>query len=137
MTVHQNLIGGEWLAASASKPNINPSNLSDVIGEYGQSDSAAAASAIEAAAQAAPAWAAASPQVRFDLLDAIGTEILARREELGRLLSRLPWRHPGAHGRQDRHWTVGRAFSHFASQRPVRAYGAGAVSRLHRLPVAV
>lgn len=88
MTVHQNLIGGEWLAASASKPNINPSNLSDVIGEYGQSDSAAAASAIEAAAQAAPAWAAATPQVRFDLLDAIGTEILARREELGRLLSR-------------------------------------------------
>ena len=88
MIVHQNLIGGERCPSAAAKPNINPSNVSDVIGEYGQSDGGAAASAIEAAAQAAPAWAASTPQVPFDLLDAIGSEILARREELGRLLSR-------------------------------------------------
>ncbi|TXD95993.1 aldehyde dehydrogenase family protein, partial [Mitsuaria sp. TWR114] len=35
-----------------------------------------------------PAWAASTPQQRFDVLDAAGTEILARRAELGDLLAR-------------------------------------------------
>ena len=35
-----------------------------------------------------PGLAGSTPQVRFDALDKIGTEILARKEELGRLLSR-------------------------------------------------
>jgi hypothetical protein len=44
--------------------------------------------AIAAAQSAAPGWAASTPQQRFDVLDFVGTEILARKEELGRLLSR-------------------------------------------------
>ena len=44
--------------------------------------------AVAAAKTAFAQWSAATPQQRFDCLDAIGTEILARREELGRLLSR-------------------------------------------------
>jgi hypothetical protein len=36
----------------------------------------------------APAWAAGSIQERSNLLDRVGTEILARKDELGRLLSR-------------------------------------------------
>ena len=30
---HDNLIGGEWLAGGGYSPNINPSNLADVVGE--------------------------------------------------------------------------------------------------------
>ncbi len=35
-----------------------------------------------------PAWSRSSPQLRSEILDKVGTEILARKEELGRLLSR-------------------------------------------------
>jgi len=45
MTVNLNLINGEWVSGPASSPNINPSNLADVIGEYTQGD----ASHVEAA----------------------------------------------------------------------------------------
>ena len=35
-----------------------------------------------------PKWSQSTPQQRFDVLDRAGTEILARKDELGRLLSR-------------------------------------------------
>ncbi len=44
--------------------------------------------AIAAAKQAFPAWATASIQDRSNILDKAGNEILARKDELGRLLSR-------------------------------------------------
>ncbi len=88
MGARENFIGGAWVGSSMAKPNINPSNISDVIGDYVRADEKQANEAIEAAAAAAPAWADATPQVRFDALDKIGTEILARKQELGELLSR-------------------------------------------------
>ena len=39
-------------------------------------------------AAAAPAWAAFNVQARADMLDKIGNEIIARKDELGQLLSR-------------------------------------------------
>jgi alpha-ketoglutaric semialdehyde dehydrogenase len=86
--VYANLIGGEWVASTTASRNINPSDLSDVVGDYAQADAAQTAAAIDAAAAAFPAWAAASPQRRSDILDAAGSAILARKDELGRLLSR-------------------------------------------------
>ena len=44
--------------------------------------------AVAAARAAQPAWAEASPQVRHDVLEAVGAAIMARKDELGRLLSR-------------------------------------------------
>ncbi|MCP5372250.1 MAG: aldehyde dehydrogenase family protein [Hyphomicrobiales bacterium] len=88
MTVHQNFIAGDWVGGGDVNRNINPSDLSDVVGEYARADAGQAGQAVAAAAAAAPAWGRSTPQARFDALDAIGTEILARREELGRLLSR-------------------------------------------------
>jgi aldehyde dehydrogenase (NAD+) len=35
MTIHQNLIGGEWIGAETSK-NINPSDTNEVVGLYAQ-----------------------------------------------------------------------------------------------------
>jgi acyl-CoA reductase-like NAD-dependent aldehyde dehydrogenase len=84
----QNWIGGAWVDGVSATRNINPSDLSDVIGEYAQADAAQAATAIEAARQAAGGWAVSTPQQRFDALDAVGTEILARKAELGDLLAR-------------------------------------------------
>ena len=86
--LHQLFIDGAWVEGSSTTRNINPSNTADVVGEYAYADKAQAETAIAAAKAAFPAWAAATPQARFDALDRIATEILARKEELGRLLAR-------------------------------------------------
>ena len=88
MTMHKNLINGEWLDGHAVSRNINPSDTRDLVGEYAQADAAQAELAISAASAALPAWSLSTPQQRFDILDAVGTEILARRAELGDLLAR-------------------------------------------------
>jgi len=85
---YDNLINGEWVAAAKYTPNINPSNLADVIGEYAQADVEQLNAAVAAARAALPAWSTGNIQARADALDKIGTEILARREELGTLLAR-------------------------------------------------
>src|SRR5580765_3099676 len=84
----RNFIGGEWVAGATATPNRNPSDLGDVIGEYAQADAAQARAAIAAAKQAFPAWAGGNIQERANILDRAGNEILARKDELGRLLSR-------------------------------------------------
>ena len=88
MSVHQNFIGGEWRASSATCRNINPSDTDEVVGEYSLADETDTERAISAAAEAFPGWSGSGIQQRFDVLDAIGTEILARKVELGRLLAR-------------------------------------------------
>ena len=87
-TTNNNYIAGEWIAGAATTLDRNPSNLSDVIGEYAQADASQAGAAIAAAARAFPAWSTGSIQDRANSLDKIGSEILARKDELGRLLSR-------------------------------------------------
>ena len=84
----QNYIDGAWIDGASSTANINPSNTNDVIGHYTQADAQQAERAIAAAAVAAPGWALSNIQMRADALDKIGTEIIARKEELGTLLSR-------------------------------------------------
>jgi acyl-CoA reductase-like NAD-dependent aldehyde dehydrogenase len=88
MDVYKNYINGEWRAAGNTLENRNPSDLDDTIGIYADSTPADVADAVSAACAASAAWAASTPQQRFDALDFIGTEILARKQELGMLLSR-------------------------------------------------
>jgi aldehyde dehydrogenase (NAD+) len=85
---HDNLINGQWVAGNSYSPNVNPSNLSEVIGEYTQGDAAHVDAAVAAARAAFPAWSTGGIQARADALDKIGNEILARKEELGTLLAR-------------------------------------------------
>jgi hypothetical protein len=73
---------------SAATSDINPSNVADIVGEYAQASADQVQLAISAARQAFADWSFGSIQQRADILDAIGGEILARREELGTLLSR-------------------------------------------------
>jgi len=86
--MYKNLINGEWMDGAAVTRNINPSDTRDVVGEFAQADAAQVDAAIAAARHAAPAWSLSTPQQRFDVLDAAGAEILARKAELGDLLAR-------------------------------------------------
>jgi len=86
--MYRNFIAGDWVAGAETAKNINPSDLSDVIGEYARADRAQADTAIAAARAAFPVWSMSSIQDRANLLDAVGNAILARKDELGRLLSR-------------------------------------------------
>lgn len=88
MSEHQNFIAGEWRASPETCRNINPSNTDEVVGEYSLADASDTERAISAAAEAFPGWSGSGIQQRFDILDTIGTEILARKVELGRLLAR-------------------------------------------------
>jgi alpha-ketoglutaric semialdehyde dehydrogenase len=88
MAAKAHLIGGEWVESAEAQDDINPSDVTDVVGSYARADRALTEQAIAAARAAFPAWSRSTPQQRFDLLDAVGDEILKRRQELGELLSR-------------------------------------------------
>ena len=86
--LNQNFIAGEWLAGSDQVANINPSDLSDTIGHYAQADSAQLQRALDAAQAAQSEWGKAGIERRYNVLMAIGNELIARCDELGTLLAR-------------------------------------------------
>jgi len=85
---HRNFIAGEWVAGADVNQDINPSNLGDTVGGYAQDSVEQAEAAIAAARAAFPAWSRSLHEERQAALDQIGEEIIARRDELGRLLAR-------------------------------------------------
>jgi alpha-ketoglutaric semialdehyde dehydrogenase len=110
----KNFIAGEWIESARVSRNINPSDTHDVVGEYAQADAEQTRTAIEAAQMAFPAWSLSSPQRRFDILDTVGTEVLARCEELGDLLAREEGKTlPEAIGEV---WRAGNIFKFFAGE---------------------
>jgi alpha-ketoglutaric semialdehyde dehydrogenase len=88
MRNHDHLINGEWVSSGNYQDNVNPSDTRDVIGAYSYGDAALVEAAVAAAKSAQAGWADATPQTRHDLLDAVGTALAARKDEIGRLLSR-------------------------------------------------
>jgi aldehyde dehydrogenase (NAD+) len=84
----RNFIAGEWVEGDGVSRDINPSNVEDVVGEYARASVAQTETAVAAAKAAFPAWSRSTPQERSDILGRVAAEILARKEELGRLLSR-------------------------------------------------
>ena len=88
METIKNYINGKWVSGESTGKNINPSNITDIVGEYTHASAAQVNEAVDAASKAASGWAFSTPQQRFDVLDFVGSEILARKEELGKLLAR-------------------------------------------------
>lgn len=86
--LHQNLIAGEWTPGESETDNVNPSNTDEVVGRYARASKADAERAIAAAKAAFPAWSRSGIQGRHDILKKASDEILARKDELGRLLAR-------------------------------------------------
>ena len=82
------LIGGEAVASANATPNLNPSNTNDTIGEFASGTKADLDRAVAAAKAAFPAWSRATPQERHDVLKKASDEVMARKDELGRILSR-------------------------------------------------
>jgi hypothetical protein len=85
---YRNYVNGRWETGVTTSTSENPSDLAAPVGEYARADRQQAELAVRAAAEAAPAWAYTTPQRRADALDRIGTELLARKDELGDLLAR-------------------------------------------------
>jgi aldehyde dehydrogenase (NAD+) len=87
-TTFPNLIDGRAVDSADRNPDINPSNIADIVGEFARGTRDDLDEAIGAARRAFKTWSQSTPQQRFDVLDRAATEILARRDELGRLLAR-------------------------------------------------
>jgi len=88
IATYPNLIAGRAVSSTDRSTDLNPSNLGDVVGEFARGTPSEVDQAIAAARDAFATWSRSTSQQRFDILDRAGTEILARKEELGRLLSR-------------------------------------------------
>jgi alpha-ketoglutaric semialdehyde dehydrogenase len=88
MTLTTNYIAGEWVSGGGETRDINPSNTNDVVANFAMAGEADTVRAIEAAQAAFPAWSRSGIQERHDILKRIGETILARKDELGRLLAR-------------------------------------------------
>ncbi|MCR4282174.1 MAG: aldehyde dehydrogenase family protein [Bauldia sp.] len=85
--LHRNYIDGAWVDGEAAA-NINPSDTNEVVGHFVRARAEDAKAAIAAAKAAFPSWSRSGIQQRYDILKAASDEILKRREEIGRQLSR-------------------------------------------------
>lgn len=83
----QSYIDGQWVAGGTAAQDENPSDLASPVGDYASLDAAQVRDAVAAAAASQRSWSLSTPQQRADALDFVGSEILARKEELGRLLA--------------------------------------------------
>ncbi|HSD39153.1 MAG TPA: aldehyde dehydrogenase family protein [Rhodocyclaceae bacterium] len=81
-------INGEWTVGGSTSYSDNPSDLDNPVAEVSRANAAQTDIAIDAAAAAFPSWSVSGIQRRADILDQVGSEIVARREELGILLAR-------------------------------------------------
>jgi aldehyde dehydrogenase (NAD+) len=86
--LYKNYIAGQWVEGTSVNDNINPSNTNDIVGRYARASKAQAEEAIAAAKAAFPAWSRSTPQERHDVLKKASDEVMARKEELGKLLAR-------------------------------------------------
>lgn len=87
-SIFRNYIAGEWVEGTSSIENISPADLSDSIGHYAQADEAQTLEAIDAAKIGQLEWQESGLEQRYSVLMAIGDELIARKDELGKLLAR-------------------------------------------------
>ena len=87
-TLFKHYLNGGWETSATVGLSENPSDLDEPVGEYVRADARQTDAAIEAASAAFREWSQFNVARRAEALDAIGSEILARKTELGRLLAR-------------------------------------------------
>lgn len=107
-------INGEWQAGSGTIANINPSDITETIGEFAQASSKQVQDAIAAARRAQPKWEVVPLEKKQSILQAIGDEMIARCDELGTLLSREEGK-PFAEGRGEI-YRAGQFFHYYAAE---------------------
>jgi aldehyde dehydrogenase (NAD+) len=109
-----NYIAGDWVAGTSEIANINPSDLSDIVGNFAQASGDQLDDALDAARIAQTQWAAYGLERKQNVLMAIGNELMARAEELGTLLSREEGK-PLAEGKGEV-FRAGQFFTYFAAE---------------------
>ncbi|MGB0764864.1 MAG: aldehyde dehydrogenase family protein, partial [Luminiphilus sp.] len=85
---HGLYIDGAWVDTPDTVPNINPSDTNDVLGQFAQGSAAHVEDAINAANRAVTEWGQSPLETRYQVLMAIGNELIERSGELGELLAR-------------------------------------------------
>jgi len=90
MRQYSNFIGGEWVNARSGQRSktLNPADQREFVAEYPLSGQDEARQAVDAAAQAWPAWAAMTPVARGRILSKTSQLLEARKAELAELLTR-------------------------------------------------
>lgn len=85
-----NYVGGAWTPGTSgqTRPNLNPANTDDVIGEFTESVAADVTAAIDAAAAAQAAWDALGPIERAKVLTRATRLIEERLEEFADAITR-------------------------------------------------
>lgn len=115
MTEHKmNYIAGEWRGGESESENRNPSDQSDLIGMFAQASSDDLQRTLDQAQMAQLEWAAYGMERKQAVLMNIGTELMARAEELGRLLSREEGK-PLAEGKGEV-FRAGQFFTYYAAE---------------------
>lgn len=109
-----NHIAGEWVASGSEIENRNPSDLTDLVGLFAQATPDQLDTALDAARTAQAEWAAYGLERKQAVLMAIGTEMMARAEELGTLLSREEGK-PFAEGKGEV-YRAGQFFTYYAHE---------------------
>ena len=112
--LNRNYIAGAWVEGTGEIENRNPSDLSDLVGHYAQASAGQLDDALAAARTAQADWAGWPLERRQAVLDAIGRELMARADELGRLLSREEGK-PLAEGRGEV-YRAGQFFTYYAAE---------------------
>ncbi|MEZ8140943.1 aldehyde dehydrogenase family protein [Enterovibrio sp. FF113] len=107
-------IGGEWHQGSGTVANINPSNIQESLGNYAQASKTQVQQAIACAREAQPKWEKTPLEQKQKVLQTIGDELIARCDELGRLLS-LEEGKPFAEGRGEV-YRAGQFFQYYAAE---------------------
>lgn len=82
------MIDGRWRDSERWEPNRNPSDLSDVIGEYAWASVAQCEEALAAARRALNGWARSNPQLRSDVLRKAANALYDRADVLAGMLAR-------------------------------------------------
>lgn len=87
---YQNLIGGNWSAASSGDvfDDWNPANPEDLVGRFPKASVADTQSAIAAARAALPGWADTPPPARGAILNKASQIISARLDQMAEVLTR-------------------------------------------------
>ena len=109
-----NFIAGKWTAGESEVENRNPSDLTDLIGHFAQASADQLDMALEKAQHAQRIWAGYGLERRQAVLQAIGTELIARSDELGTLLSREEGK-PLAEGKGEV-YRAGQFFTYYAAE---------------------
>ncbi|PSW14530.1 aldehyde dehydrogenase family protein [Photobacterium rosenbergii] len=107
-------IAGEWQSGQRTVANINPSDISENLGDFAQASQAQVQQAIDAANAAQPEWEKTPMERKLAALQAIGDELIARCDELGRLLSSEEGK-PFAEGRGEI-YRAGQFFQYYAAE---------------------